>query len=189
MANKLKVGLIGLGGIMKGAHMPGYARMDDVEITAICDIVPEKIEAFKAQFGMPDVASFTDYNELIAKVEKDEMNRYILKAVGVGTCRVTFLSPSREIVKELVVTVKSALTESNSGILHNLTWFGIYSTILALIPWKSFLPIVSMVLIAAHVVFAVLGVILKFKSDDETRYKVYNVIISAISLLAHFFML
>jgi hypothetical protein len=124
-------------------------------------------------------------NELIAKVEKDEMNRYILKAVGVGTCRVTFLSPSREIVKELVVTVKSALTESNSGILHSLTWFGIYSTILALIPWKAFLPIVSMVLIAAHVVFAVLGVILKFRSDDETRYKVYNVVISVIFLILH----
>lgn len=128
-------------------------------------------------------------NELIAKVEKDEMNRYILRAVGVGTCRVTFLSPSREIVKELVVTVKSALIESNSGILHNLTWFGIYSTILALIPWRAFLPVVSLILMAAHVVFAVLGVILKFKSDDETRYKVYNVIISAISLLVHFFML
>lgn len=125
-------------------------------------------------------------NELIAKVEKDDMNRYILRAEGVGTCRVTFLSPSREIVKELVVTVKSALTESNSGILHNLTWFGIYSTILALIPWKAFLPVVSMVLITAHVVFAVLGVILKFRSDDETRYKVYNVVISAIFLILHF---
>jgi hypothetical protein len=128
-------------------------------------------------------------NELIAKVEKDDMNRYILRAEGVGTCRVTFLSPSREIVKELVVTVKSALTESNSGILHSLTWFGIYSTILALIPWKAFLPIVSMVLIAAHVVFAVLGVILKFRSDDETRYKVYNVVISAIFLILHFLLM
>ncbi len=71
MSKKLKVGLIGLGGIMRGAHMPGYARMDDVEITAICDIVPEKIESFKAQFNMPEVASFTDFNELIAKADVD----------------------------------------------------------------------------------------------------------------------
>lgn len=128
-------------------------------------------------------------NELIAKVEKDELNRYILRAVGVGTCRVTLMSPSREIVKDLVVTVKSALTESNSGILHSLTWFGIYATILDLIPWRAFLPVVSLILMAAHVVFTVLGVILKFKSDDETRYKVYNVVIGAISLIVHFFLL
>ena len=46
MSRKLKVGLIGLGGIMGYAHMPRYRGADDVEIVAICDIIPEN-----AQFG------------------------------------------------------------------------------------------------------------------------------------------
>lgn len=62
---KLKVGIIGLGGICRGAHMPGYLKMNNVEIAAVCDIIPEKIETFKKQFDMPDVPSFTDYNDLI----------------------------------------------------------------------------------------------------------------------------
>ncbi len=66
MNQKLKVGLIGLGGIMRNAHMAGYNRMGDiVEIVAICDILPEKIDSFKKQFGMQDVREFTDYKELL----------------------------------------------------------------------------------------------------------------------------
>lgn len=65
MSKKLKVGLIGLGGICRTAHMLGYEKMDNTEIVAICDIVPEKIEAFKAEFDMENVASFTDYKELL----------------------------------------------------------------------------------------------------------------------------
>lgn len=65
MNKKLKVGLIGLGGIMTWAHMPRYQGADDVEIVAICDILPEKIDAFKNRFGLHDVPAFTDYKELI----------------------------------------------------------------------------------------------------------------------------
>ena len=65
MSKKLKVGIIGLGGICKGAHMPGYKEMDNVEIVAVCDILPEKIEAYKKEFDMPDVLAFTDYKDLL----------------------------------------------------------------------------------------------------------------------------
>ena len=47
------------------AHMPRYRGADDVEIVAICDILPEKIEAFHRNFGMREVPSFTDYKELL----------------------------------------------------------------------------------------------------------------------------
>lgn len=68
MSKKLKVGLIGLGGIMGHAHMAGYKTMNNVEIAAICDIKPEKIEFFKRHFGLGDVPAYTDYKELL-KVE------------------------------------------------------------------------------------------------------------------------
>ena len=66
MEKKLKLGLIGLGGICNGAHMPGIVELKNVEIAAICDINPQKIEKFKTKYNMPDVPSFTDYNELLA---------------------------------------------------------------------------------------------------------------------------
>ena len=71
MNKKLKVGLIGLGGICRVAHMAGYKEMPEVEIVAICDINPEKIEFFKKEFDMDGVKSFTDYKELIKEKEVD----------------------------------------------------------------------------------------------------------------------
>lgn len=65
MDKKVKVGIIGLGGICINAHMPGYLKMDNVEVAAICDINPKKIEAYKEQYNMPDVPSFTDYKDLL----------------------------------------------------------------------------------------------------------------------------
>jgi len=65
MERKLKVGLIGLGGICKNVHMKGYVKMENVEIVAVCDILPEKIDVFKEKFDMPDVPAFTDYNDLL----------------------------------------------------------------------------------------------------------------------------
>jgi len=62
---KLKVGLIGLGGICRGVHYPAYQRMDNAEVVAICDINPAKIDAFKSDFALENVASFTDFNELL----------------------------------------------------------------------------------------------------------------------------
>ena len=66
MHKTYKVGLIGLGGIAKGAHMSAYGRMNNVELAAICDIVPSKIEAFKQRYQLPDdFPAFTDYHDLL----------------------------------------------------------------------------------------------------------------------------
>ena len=65
MGKKVKVGLIGLGGICCSAHMLGYSNIDNVEIAAVCDINEKKIESFKKQFGFANAAEFTDYKELL----------------------------------------------------------------------------------------------------------------------------
>jgi len=39
---KVKIGIIGCGGIANGKHMPALSRLDDVEMTAFCDIVAER---------------------------------------------------------------------------------------------------------------------------------------------------
>ena len=63
MDRKLKIGVIGAGGICHVAHMPGYAHMDNVEIVAICDIKIEKAKEVAAKYKIPQV--FENYMDVI----------------------------------------------------------------------------------------------------------------------------
>ena len=68
---KLKIGVVGIGGIARVAHLGSYSRMKDVEITAVCDIVPEKMN----YEGIPSGAErFTDYKEMIDKADIDAVD-------------------------------------------------------------------------------------------------------------------
>ena len=71
MEKKIKIGIIGCGGIANGKHMPSLSKLDDVEMVAFCDIIPEKAEAAKAQYGTPDAKVYTDYRELLEDKEID----------------------------------------------------------------------------------------------------------------------
>ena len=42
--NKLRIGIIGTGGIA-GAHMRSYLQLDNAEVVAGCDIIPGKAKA------------------------------------------------------------------------------------------------------------------------------------------------
>ena len=64
---KWRVGLIGIGGICKGAHLEAYLKDDRVEVVALCDIIEERAQYLKDNY-FPDADVYTDYNELL----KDE---------------------------------------------------------------------------------------------------------------------
>ncbi len=50
---KVKVGIIGTGGISH-AHMNGYKAIPDrVEMTAVCDIDEEKVKAYAERYKVP----------------------------------------------------------------------------------------------------------------------------------------
>lgn len=70
MANleKLKVGIIGCGGIANGKHMPALSKIPEVEMVAFCDIVPERAEKAAEEFGAEGAKVYEDYRELL----KDE---------------------------------------------------------------------------------------------------------------------
>ena len=69
---KVKVGIIGTGGISH-AHMTGYKAIPDrVEMTAVCDIDEEKVKAYAAKFNVP--RWYTDYNEMLAKENLDAVS-------------------------------------------------------------------------------------------------------------------
>ena len=56
MLKKLRVGIIGAGGIATGAHIPNYLKCGEkVEIIAICDVIKEKAENLATEFNIPHV--------------------------------------------------------------------------------------------------------------------------------------
>lgn len=66
----VKVALIGCGGIAKGAHIPGYKNIDNAEVVAVCDILPERMDEAESKLGKT-VKKYTDYKELIEKEDID----------------------------------------------------------------------------------------------------------------------
>ena len=42
MANKLKAGIIGCGGIANGKHMPSIKALGETELVAFCDLIIER---------------------------------------------------------------------------------------------------------------------------------------------------
>jgi len=65
MGKKLKVGIIGCGGIAEQKHLPAVSAIKETEITAFCDIVPEKAENCRKKFGAEGAKTYSDYKELL----------------------------------------------------------------------------------------------------------------------------
>jgi len=66
MAKQLKAGIIGCGGIANQKHMPSIKHIEEVELTAFCDIKKERAEKAAKEFGAVGSKVYTDYKELIA---------------------------------------------------------------------------------------------------------------------------
>ena len=65
--SKIKIGIIGCGGIARGKHLPALQKQSaDVELVAFCDVVEERAQQMKAEYGTPDARVCTDYKELLA---------------------------------------------------------------------------------------------------------------------------
>ena len=64
-SDKVRVGIIGCGGIANQKHMPSLKKLPNVEMVAFCDIVLSKAERAKAAFGTADAAVYEDYRKLL----------------------------------------------------------------------------------------------------------------------------
>ena len=51
MADKLKIGIIGCGGIANGKHMPSLKKIGEVEMVAFCDIIEERAVKACEEYG------------------------------------------------------------------------------------------------------------------------------------------
>ncbi len=65
MMEKVKVGVIGCGGIADGKHLPALKKLKSVKISGLCDIIIEKAQDFKEKYGDEDTKIYTDYKELL----------------------------------------------------------------------------------------------------------------------------
>jgi len=66
MSNKLKVGVIGCGGIANGKHMPALrSQADKCEMVAFCDIIIERAEKAAKEYGAEGAKVYLDYKELL----------------------------------------------------------------------------------------------------------------------------
>ncbi len=63
--DKVRVGIIGCGGISNGKHMPALSKLKNVDMVAFCDLIPERAEAAAAKFGHGETKTYTDYRALL----------------------------------------------------------------------------------------------------------------------------
>ncbi|MFV0556539.1 MAG: Gfo/Idh/MocA family protein [Lactovum sp.] len=67
---KLKIGIIGCGGIAKQKHFPALKNNSDLgEVVAVCDIVKDRAEKAVEELDNKEIKIYTDYKELLANEE------------------------------------------------------------------------------------------------------------------------
>lgn len=71
MKDKVRIGIIGAGQISQ-QHMKNYSQIPEAEMVAVADLFPEKVEAARQNFGIPD--GYADYQELLARDDIDAVD-------------------------------------------------------------------------------------------------------------------
>ena len=67
--DKLRIGIIGAGGIVRQRHMPGLAKLADVEVVAVCNRHSTSTRQFADEFGVPRTCY--DWHEIVAMEDVD----------------------------------------------------------------------------------------------------------------------
>lgn len=104
---KIRVGIIGVGGIARGAHIPGYQKLSDVEMVAFCDIIPERARKGVEEFGAPGAKAYEDYRELIARDDIDAVSVCTPNAVH-AEIAIAALNAGKDVICEKPMAIKPA---------------------------------------------------------------------------------
>jgi predicted dehydrogenase len=72
MAKTVRVGIIGSGGIARYAHIPGYQAQKEVEIVALCDVLPGRATSVAQEFHIPH--AYESYQEMFDSEQLDAVS-------------------------------------------------------------------------------------------------------------------
>lgn len=70
MSGRVRIGIIGAGGIMKSRHLPALLAMPEVELTCVCNSTLESSRKFCAEH-LPDAVPVENWPELICREDVD----------------------------------------------------------------------------------------------------------------------
>lgn len=65
MKEKVKVGIIGCGGIANAKHLPALSKIANVEIVGFCDLIEERAVKAAKEYGSKDAKVYKDYRKLL----------------------------------------------------------------------------------------------------------------------------
>src|ERR1700761_1504555 len=68
-SKKLRIGIVGAGGIVKQKHLPGLQALPNVEVVAVCNSRIESAQAVAKEFKIAEV--FSDWAELLDRPDLD----------------------------------------------------------------------------------------------------------------------
>lgn len=68
---KLKLAIVGCGGIANNKHLPSLSKQKEVEVVAFCDIIVERAEKAAKEFGAEGAKVYEDYRELLKDASID----------------------------------------------------------------------------------------------------------------------
>ena len=68
-SKKLRIGIVGAGGIVRQRHMPGLLALPSVQVVAVCNSQIESARRFADEFAIPDVVD--EWAELIDRPDLD----------------------------------------------------------------------------------------------------------------------
>ncbi len=69
MSEPLRIGLVGAGGIVKSRHLPGFRKIDGVELVTVCNRSHESSEAVAREWDIAEVDE--DWRDLVARPDLD----------------------------------------------------------------------------------------------------------------------
>ena len=68
---KVRLGIIGCGGIANGKHLPALKKIKEVELVAFCDIIVERAEKAAKEYGVEGAKAYEDFNEMLKNEKLD----------------------------------------------------------------------------------------------------------------------
>ena len=85
MAKKLQYGIIGCGGIANGKHLPAISKITEAEVTAFCDIIPERAKKANQEYSNGKGKVFTDYRDLL----KEDLDAVFVLTPNSSHCEIS----------------------------------------------------------------------------------------------------